>query len=286
MPALELIGTIADVAGDRLACGPDGTWAVAGDRVVRLSDGREATAPRRLTGGLRLTAGALLAGTERLDLATGAWDDLPDPRPAVAEGIGELQVTAAAWDAAGARLAIAAALRPGRGAHAGSAGQHAWLTLLDGRARTAVAPLWAARGLPPRVVALEGGVVAADPDRRLRVWEGGVGQALGEDPVDDLALGDGGRLVVASHRDGTVVGRRLGAGDAADVLGEGAAGAVAAAADAPVAAWLTADGATVATGGATAVLAVPAPRALALDPAGTRLAVLGGDGALRLAALT
>ncbi len=287
MPDVAPIDTVSGVAGDRVACGPDGAWAAASGRLVALSDGRRLQAPRLLAGALRFSADgrALLAGVERLELASGEWAELGDARPAIAAGIGELEITCASWDAGGRQLAVGAALRPSRSPGAGPAGQRGWLTLLDGATRTALRPLWSGGGPPPRTVALERGVIAADPGRHARVWteEGEIAPDTG--PVDGLALGDGGRLLVVTHRDGRAVAWHGPDFGAPEDAGEGATGPVAAAAGAPVAAWATDAGATVRADGATARLAVPSPRALALDAAGERLAVLDGDGALRLAAI-
>ena len=112
-PSVELTGTVAGVTGRRLACGPDGRWAAAERRLVVLDGGATFTAPRPIDGALRFSGDVLLAGTERLDLAAGGFEALADPRPAVADGASELEVIAAAWDAAGETLAVSAQRRPG-----------------------------------------------------------------------------------------------------------------------------------------------------------------------------
>jgi hypothetical protein len=288
VPDVAATETITGLEADSVACGPGGAWAAASRRVVTLGDGRSAEAPRPLTGALRFSGGALLAGTERLELASGTWAELADPLSAIANGAGELELTGAAWDEHGRRLVLAAARRPSRSPRAGPEppGPNAWLTLVDGRARTALQSLWSGRGLPPRWLALEGDVVAADPDRQARLWTAQDTAAPDTGPVDGLALGDRGRLLAVTHRDGRVVlwhGPRF---DERSDAGAGATGLVAAAAHAPVVAWATDDGVTVSgAGGARVRLAATPARALGLDADGRRLAVLDEQRALRLFAI-
>ena len=278
-PSVTLIGTVPGVRGERVACGPTRRWAAAERRLVMLDGAAMLTAPRALDGLLRFSASgdALLAGTERLDLPAGAWAALADPRPAVADGDAELEVITAAWDAEGETLAVAAQRRPVRRAGAGAssvAEPTAWLTLLDGRARTALRPLWHGRSGVPSHVAVEGGVIAADVDARACVWVGDEELTPDAGAVIGLALGDEGRVLAVVGLDGAVSiwhGPRFRDGLPA---GGGAQGAVAVAAAAPVVAWARADGAAVWAGGETAVLRAPAIRALALDSDGTRLVAL------------
>jgi len=284
VPEVAPIATITGVDADRVACGPDGAWAAAARRLLTLGDGRRLQAPRPLTGALRFSAdaSAMLAGTERLELATGAWADLADPLPAVAGGLGPLELTAAAWDAAGSRLVVAAERRPSRSPRAGPAPPEAWLTLIDGRTRAALRGLWTGGGLPPRWIAFEGGVVAADPDRGARLWTGEDEWAPDPGPVDGLALGDGGRLLALSHPDGRVALRRGPGFDEPSEAGTGATGPVAAAAGAPVIAWATGAGVTVLACGAESHIRADEARALALADDGRRLALLDRERTLHL----
>jgi hypothetical protein len=273
------VRSVTGVRGERVACGPGRRWAAAERRLVMLDGEAALTAPRALDGALRFSASgdALLAGTERLELPAGTWAALADPRPAVADGAGELELTSAAWDAAGATLAVAAQRRPERRAGAGASsvpGPAAWLTLLDGRARTPLRVLWHGVAAAPHQIALEAGVIAADVDARAFVWAREQEITPDAGSVIGLALGDGGRVLAVVGLDGSVSvwhGPRYADGVHA---GDGAQGAIAVAAAAPVVAWARADGAAVWVGGATAVLRTPAIRALALDPGGTRLLAL------------
>ncbi len=282
-PSVELTGSVAGVRGRRLACGPGGRWASAERRLVMLDGGALVTAPRPLDGALRFAAGGaeLLAGSERLELSTGAFAALADPRPAVADGAGELEVIAASWDAAGETLAVSAQRRAG----ARVPGPRAWLTLLDGRARTPLRSLWAGISEPPRQVALEGGVLAADVDARARVWSGEEELAPDAGPVGALALGDGGRVLALIGFDGEVTVWRGPEFDRGEHAGDGSRQALAAAADAPVLAWARAHDVVVWAGGETTALPVPGVQALALDAAGTRLVALDAGGTLHDAAI-
>jgi hypothetical protein len=289
-PSVTLIDTVPGVRGERVACGPGRRWAAAERRLVLLDGAAMPTAPRALDGALRFSAGgdALLAGTERLDLPARAWAALPDPRPAVADGEAELEITAAAWDAEGETLAVAAQRRPARPAGTGASsvrGPSAWLTLLDGRARTRSRPLWHGVAGAPRHVAVEAGVIAADVDARARVWDGETELTPDAGPVIGLALGDGGRMLALVALDGAVSVWRGPRFDDGIPVGGGAQGAIAVAASAPVVAWARADGAAVWAGGETAVLSTPAIRALALDPGGTRLVGLDVASTLHEAAI-
>ena len=289
-PSVTPIATVSGVRGERVACGPGDRWAAAERRLVTLDGADPVVAPRPLEGAMRFSASgdALLAGTERLELPGATWAALRDPRPAVADGAGELAVHAAAWDGEGALLAVAAERRPSWRAGAGAArgdGPHAWLTLLDGRARTAVRPLWHGLSQGPQNVAVEAGVVAADPRAHACVWTGEDERRLDAPPVAGLALGDGGRLLALAGFDGAVSvwhGPDFAAGTAA---GDGAHGAIAVAASAPVVAWARAGGAMVWAAGATAVLPAPGIRALALDADGTRLVALDAASVLHVAAV-
>jgi hypothetical protein len=289
VPGVTPIHTVTGVQADSVACGPGGAWAAASRRVVTLGDGRSFQARRPLTGALRFGADAslLLAGTELLELDGGSWAELGDPLPAVAEGAGELELTAAAWDSAAERLVLAATRRPSRSARAAAEppGPNAWLTLIDGRARTALRGLWEGRGLPPRHVAIEGLVIAADPDRRAQLWTEREERAPATGPVDGLALGDGGRLLLVTHRDGRVMRWPGPAFDAPSQLGDGAARLVAAAADAAVFAWATGAGVTVHADGRLVHVGTKPPAALALAADGSRLAVLDAERTLRLFAI-
>jgi hypothetical protein len=283
------VGSVAGVRGERVAYGPGRHWAAAERRYVVLDGAAVLTAPRALDGALRFSASgdALLAGTERLDLPAGVWAGLADPRPVVADGAEELDITAAAWDADGDALAVAGERRPVRPAGAGAssvAGPQAWLTLLDGRARTRVRLLWHGADAP-RHVAVEAGVIAADVDAHACVWSGNKELTLDTGPVIGLALGGAGRVLAVVGLDGAVSvwhGPRYTRGVRA---GAGAQGAIAVAANAPVVAWARADGAAVWAGGETAVLRTPAIRALALEPDGTRLLALDVASTLHEAAI-
>ena len=283
------VGTVTGVRGDRVACGPDRRWAATERRSVLLDGAAVLTAPRALDGAVRFSASgdALLVGTEWLELPAGTWAGLADPRPAIADG--DLELTSAAWDAAGATLAVAAQRRPERRAGAGASsvsGPVAWLTLLDGRARTPLRPLWHGVSAAPRHVAVEAGVIAADVDARAVVWAKERELTPDAGSVIGLALGDGGRVLAVVGLDGSVSvwhGPRYADGVHA---GDGAQGAIAVAAGAPVVAWARADGAAVWVGGATAVLRTPAIRALALDPGGTRLLALDVASTLHEAVVT
>jgi hypothetical protein len=284
------VGSVAGVRGERVACGPGRRWAATERRFVVLDGAAVMTAPRALDGALRFSVNgdALLAGTERLDLPAGVWAALPDPRPAVADGADDLDLTTASWDAEGDALAVAGERRRVRPAGAGASsvpGPMAWLTLLDGRTRTPRRPLWHGVADAPRHVAIEAGVIAADVDAGARVWAGDKELALDVGPVIGLALGDSGRVLALVGLDGAVSvwrGPRYARGVRA---GAGAQGAIAAAAAAPVVAWARADGAAVWVGGDTAVLRTPAIRALALDPDGTRLLALDVASTLHEAAI-
>ncbi|HTE61963.1 MAG TPA: hypothetical protein VK631_16540 [Solirubrobacteraceae bacterium] len=285
------VRSVAGVRGERVACGPEGRWAAAERRFVVLDGAAVLTAPRALDGALRFSASgdALLAGTERLELPAAVWAGLADPRPAVAGGAKDLDLTAAAWDADGEALAVAGERRPVRPAGAGASsvpGPMAWLTLLDGRTRTPCRSLWHGVADAPRHVAVEAGAIAADADAGACVWAGGKEFRLDVGPVIGLALGDAGRLLALVDLDGAV-GVWRGPRYARRVrVGAGAQGAIAAAAAAPVVAWARADGAAVWAGGETAVLRTPAIRALALNPDGTRLVALDVASTLHEAAIT
>ena len=284
-PSVTRIATVSGVRGERVACGPGERWAAAERRLVTLDGADPVVAQRPLEGALRFSASgdALLAGTERLELPGGTWAALRDPRPAVADGAGELAVQAAAWDGDGALLAVAAERRPPW--RAGAHGPNAWLTLLDGRARTAVRTLWSGLSQGPLNVAVEAGVVAADPRAHAWVWTGEDERRLDAAPVAGLALGDGGRLLALAGFDGAVTvwhGPDFAAGTTA---GDGAHGAIAAAAVAPVVAWARAGGVAVWAAGATAMLPAPGVRALALDAEGSRLVALDAASVLHVAAV-
>jgi hypothetical protein len=291
-PTLRPIGTVPGVRGELVACGPGRRWAAAERRFVTLDDGAMPAAPRALDGALRFSASgdALLAGSERLELPAGAWAALADPLPAVSDGTAELELelAAAAWDGAGETLAVAAQRRRLRQAGAGASsvqGPSSWLTLLDGRARTRLRPLWQGVADPPRHVAVEGGVIAADVDARACVWAGEKELAPDAGAIIGLALGDAGRVLALVGLDGSVSvwhGPRF---DRRVPAGGGAQGAIAVAAAAPVVAWARADGAAVWAGGETAVLRTPAIRALALDPEGSRLVALDTASTLHEAAI-
>ena len=287
---LTPIGTVPGIPGERVACGPGRRWAAVDRRHVKLDGAATLTAPRPLDGALRFTAAgdALLAGAERLDLPAGVWAALPDPRPAIADGPGELELTAAAWDADGAAMVVAAERWPVRRAGAGASSGHgpsAWVALLDGRTRALQRSLWHGASGAPRHVAVERGVIAADVGARAYVWAGGDEITPDAGPVTGIALGDAGRVLAVVGLDGAVsvwLGPRFDDGVPA---GAGAQGAVAVAGAAPVVAWARADGAVVWVGGETAVLRTPAIRALALDPAGTRLVALDAASTLHEAAI-
>jgi hypothetical protein len=207
----------------------------------------------------------------------------------VADGdAGELELTAAAWDADGRALAVAAerraVLRSGAGASS-VRGPSAWVSLLDGRARTPQRPLWHGESGAPRHVAVEGGVIAADVAARAYVWAGEEELTPDAGPVIGIALGDAGGVLAVVGLDGSVSvwhGPRYDDGIRA---GDGAQGAVAVAAGAPVVAWARADGAAVWAGGRTTVLRTSAIRALALDRDGTRLVALDVASTLHEAAI-
>jgi hypothetical protein len=289
--SLQPAGSVTGVRGERVACGPGGSWA-AGERRSVVSDGVAILgAPRALDGALRFSTDGseLLAGTERFDLSARTWAKLADPRPAVAEDRSGLVVVAAAWAGAGEMLAVAAQRRPVRRPGAGASSRtrpDAWLTLLDGRARTPVRTLWSGFRAAPRHVALEGGLVAADAEGRARLWT-----ADGEEFAPDagrligLALGDHGDLLALVGLDGSVTLWRGPRFDAAEPVGDGAQGAVAVAAGAPVVAWARGDGAAVWAGGTVTRLAAPAIRTLALDAEGRRLVALDGASVLHRAAI-
>ena len=146
-------------------------------------------------------------------------------------------------------------------------------------------PLWHGLSQGPQNVAVEAGVVAADPRAHACVWTGEDERRLDAPPVAGLALGDGGRLLALAGFDGAVSvwhGPDFAAGTAA---GDGAHGAIAVAAAAPVVAWARAGGAMVWAAGATAVLPAPGIRALALDADGTRLVALDAASVLHVAAV-
>jgi hypothetical protein len=176
-------------------------------------------------------------------------------------------------------------VRPAGTGAASVRGPTAWLTLLDGRARTRLRPLWHGVAGAPRHVAVEAGVVAAAVDARARAWDGETELTPDAGPVIGLALGNEGRVLALVALDGAVSvwhGPRFDDGIA---VGGSAQGAVAVAASAPVVAWARADGAAVWASGETTVLSTPAIRALALDPGGTRLVALDVASTLHEAAV-
>jgi len=283
---VELVETVPGVRGDRVACAADGRWAAAERRLVVLDSGEPIAATVPLDGGLRFTAAgdALLAGTQRLELPARAWAAPPDPVPGVAPGAGPLEISAAAWDGAGHALLVAAqrALPPDGGGEP-RPGPDAWLTLLDGRAGTALGQLWSGGAPGAPSVAVEDGVMAAALHGRACIWWAGEAHELEAWGIGVVALGDGGRLLAATASDGTVWLARGGAPPRE--AGEGSALVLAAAAAAPVVAWARGDEVVVLRAGATAALPVPGARAVALDPAGTRLIALDRDATLHVAAV-
>ena len=156
-PSVTRIATVSGVRGERVACGPGGP--LGGRRAAArdaLTARTRSVAPRPLAGALRFSASgdALLAGTERFELPGGTWAALRDPRPAVADGDRRARgARAAAWDAGGALLAVAAALPPvlARGRGGGSRGRAARLAhaarraLADSRAPALAAACRTAR---------------------------------------------------------------------------------------------------------------------------------------------
>jgi hypothetical protein len=279
--SVELTGTVAGASGRRLACGPGGRWAVAERRLVTIDGGATFTAPRPIEGALRFSGDLLLAGTERLDLAAGGFEALPDPRPAVAAGASELQVIAAAWDAAGDELVVSAERPSGQR----PPGPRAWLTLMAGRERRALRPLWSGISEAPRTVAIEGGTIAAEVEARARLWRGEEELAPPAGPVSGLALGDGGDLLALSDYDGGVSVWRGPGFKEGERVGDAARTAPAAAADAPVLAWGRADEVVVWADGEIATLAVAGALALAVDAAGEWLVALDDAGKLSRATI-
>ena len=269
-PSVTPIATVSGVRGERVACGPGG--ALGGRRAAARDARRRrtpVTAPRPLDGALRFSAdGRCAAGRH----ASGSscrrrpGRRSRDPRPAVADGAGELEVHAASLGRGRrALLAVAAARRPSWSAGAGAAGTAAaWLTLLDGRARTPLRPLWRGRRRAPQHGGARGAAcVAADPRGTPASGPGRSELRADAGPVDGLALGDGGRLLALTGFGGAVSvwhgpdfaarrGARATGAHGGARRGRGRARCVA---------WATAGGATVWAGGATAVLARAGRRA-------------------------
>ena len=174
--------------------------------------------------------------------------------------------------------------RAGAGAARGE-GPHAWLTLLDGGARTAGAPALARAVAGPQNVAVEAGVVAADPRAHACVWTvGGEPSAIVRLTGRRARAGDGGgcrarglrrrreRLARPGLRGRHGGGRRA---HGADRGGRGA----------PVVAWARAGGVWSGPAARRPVLPLPGIRALALDAAGTRLVALDAASVLHVAAV-
>jgi hypothetical protein len=194
----------------------------------------------------------------------------------VGDAAGGLELLAAAWDADGERLVVAAAAAPSRSPRAGPEPPRAWIELIDGRSRAVLRRLWAGGGMPPRHVALEGGTVAASADMSAHVWTDAGELAPDAGIVDGLALADGGRLLAVAGRDGRLTLWPAPRFDAATEPAADATGPVAAAAAAPVIAWAGEEHTAVCADGAVARVPVTA-RALALDAGGGRLAILDAE---------
>jgi hypothetical protein len=237
---------------------------------VTIDGGATFTAPRPVAGALRFSGDVLLAGTERLDLVAGRFEVLADPRPAVVELADDLQVIAAAWDAAGEQLAVSAQSPPGQR-------PQGWLTLIDGRERRPLRPLWSGIDEAPRTVAIEGGVIAAEVGARARIWRGEEELAPAAGPVAGLALGDRGRLLALTDYDGALSVWRGPGFEEGERVGEGAETAPAAAAEAPVIAYGRAGDVIVWRDGHSTSLPLPSAVLLALDSAGEWLAVMNDD---------
>jgi hypothetical protein len=242
--------------------------------LVTIDGGATFTAPRPVAGALRFSGDVLLAGTERLDLTAGSFDVLADPRPAVTELAPDLQVIAAAWDAAGEQLVVSAECAPG----ARAPGTCAWLTLMDGRARRPLRPLWSGINEAPRTVAIEGGVIAAEVDARARIWRGEEELAPPAGPVAGLALGDNGALLALTDYDGALSVWRGPGFEEGERVGEGATTPPAAAADAPVIAFGRVEEVVVWRNGDSTSLPLPSAVAVALDAHGECLVALDEAG--------